>query len=79
MYKVIDEWKIGVRDCIVLTLNERMPDELCKKVRINGKEYEFYLTHYSGGEETEILDAMLRNIVIRTSEVGFIGKEVEFV
>lgn len=79
MHKVIEEWKVGVRDCIILTLNEKIPDEFHKKIRINGKEYEVNLTHFSGGAEEDMLDAMLRNIAVKTSEVGFIGKEVEFV
>ena len=78
MYKVIDEWKIGVRDYLVITLNERIPEELHKKIRIKGKEYAINLTHYSG-ESEDILDAASRNIIIKTSEVGFIGKDVEFI
>lgn len=79
MYKIIDEWKIGVRNLIVLTLNEQIPADFHNKIRINGVEYEFGTTPYSGDESAEVLDAMQRNIVVRTSEVGFIGKEVEFV
>lgn len=79
MYKIIDEWKIGVRNLIVLTLNEQIPADFHNKIRINGVEYEFGTTHYSGDESAEVLDAMHRNIVVKTSEVGFIGKEVEFV
>ena len=78
MYKVIEEWKIGVRDLLVLTLSEKIPDEF-RKCRINGKEYEACLTNFGGGAAEEMLDAMTRNIAVKTSEVGFIGKEVEFV
>lgn len=79
MYKIIDEWKIGIRDLIVLALNEQIPTDFHNKIRINGVEYEFGTTHYNGEENEDVLDAMQRNIVVRTSEVGFIGKEVEFV
>lgn len=79
MYKVIDEWKIGARDLIVLNLSEEIPADFHNKIRINGVEYPFGTTHYNGDESADILDAMRRNIVVKTSEVGFIGKLVEFV
>ena len=73
MHKIIDEWKVGVRDLIILTLSEKIPAEHHSKVRIRGKDYAMYRTNFGGDAEEE------RTIAVQTTDVGFIGKDVEFV
>lgn len=75
MRKIIDEFKISESGLIILTLDKKVPDNFNGKIRIRGKIYNAHLVSFDGEE----LDLMLRNIAIKTSEVGFIGKDVEFV
>ena len=80
MYKIIDEFKVGVNDFFVLTLNEQMRGCLTH-CRIDDKEYKIYRVHYSSGRSSaeKMLDAMLRNFAIKEPDGGsFVGKEVEF-
>ena len=80
MHKVVYEYKVGVRDLFLLTLNERMPTRRFTHCRIDGKEYEISFVHFRGDDAHKMLDAMLKNFAIKAPDGGsFVGKEVKFV
>ncbi len=76
MHKVIEEFKVPVKDYFVFKLNERIPHGFYKSCRIDGKEYQLVYFHSFGLSP----DNLLKHIAIRAPEGGsFVGKEVEFI
>ena len=80
MHKIIYEFKAGVKNLVVLTLDKQRPEGCFKKCRIDGKEYEINFVHFRGNSVEKMMDLMLRTIAIESTEVdSFMGKEVEFI